>query len=131
MSVGLLLITHGEIGKSLHDTVVSMIGRSPLTTRTMNIRSDCDPEKQITNARKHIIELDQGDGVLVLTDLYGSTPSNIACSLKSDKVAVVAGVNLPMLVRIMNYPSLKLVQLQQKALSGGQEGVFSYVAEDK
>ena len=78
-------------------------------------------------ARAAVRELDQGDGVIVLTDMFGSTPSNIATALKRDNehVTVIAGVNLPMLVRLMNYPRLGMVQLKDKALSGGREGIFS------
>ena len=79
----------------------------------------------VSRARDFIEELDQGQGVLVLTDMYGSTPSNIACKLSNGQVRVVAGINLPMLVRVMNYPALNLPQLADKALTGGHEGVIS------
>ncbi|CAK0770012.1 hypothetical protein CCP3SC15_4060003 [Gammaproteobacteria bacterium] len=68
--------------------------------------------------------LDQGDGVLVLTDMYGSTPSNIACRLDSEKVRIVAGVNLPMLIRVLNYSYLSLEDLTNKAISGGRDGII-------
>jgi len=68
----------------------------------------------------------QVDGVLLLTDIYGATPSNIAMRFQDDeaKVMVVSGINLPMLVRVLNYPDLNINQLQEKALSGGRDGVF-------
>ena len=73
-----------------------------------------------------------GDGVLVLTDLYGSTPSNIACKLRRHgHVRVVSGVNLPMLIRVLNYPDLDLDSLKEKALSGGRDGVLSCTSEDR
>jgi PTS system ascorbate-specific IIA component len=126
MNVGLLLITHGGIGQSLYDAVVSMLGTCPLNTRVLSIAQDHDPEERVQKAQSLLKSLNQGGGVLVLTDMYGSTPSNIACSLREQKqVAVVTGVNLPMLVRILNYPELSLEQLVQKALSAGREGVMS------
>jgi PTS system ascorbate-specific IIA component len=69
-------------------------------------------------------KLDQGHGILILTDMFGSTPSNIACAV-SDRtdIRVVSGLNLPMLIRVLNYPALNLEELEIKALSGGQEGV--------
>ena len=71
-----------------------------------------------------IEQLDQGDGVLILTDMYGSTPGNIACALgQNNRVAVVAGLNLPMLVRVLNYPQLDLHTLAEKAESGGRIGI--------
>ncbi|MDH5407548.1 MAG: PTS sugar transporter subunit IIA [Gammaproteobacteria bacterium] len=124
MSVGILIITHSNIGKSLCDAVVSVLGTSPLTVKTLPVSLDCDPEQLVAQAHTIIKTLDQGDGVLVLTDMYGSTPSNIACKLSNTMVKVVAGVNLPMLVRIMNYPKLDLQQLTDKAVSGGHEGVI-------
>ena len=76
-------------------------------------------------AQGMVQELDRGDGVLVLTDMYGSTPSNIAAGLqKEGKVSVVAGINLPMLIRVLNYPFLDLAALAEKALSGGRDGIL-------
>ena len=126
MSVGVLIITHSNIGTSLYDAVISVIGKSPLPTRVLPVSLDCDPESMINRARGLVDELDEGQGVLVLTDMYGSTPSNIACRLANGRVNVVAGINLPMLVRVMNYPELDLPQLAQKAVSGGHEGVIPY-----
>ena len=126
MNIGLLIITHGDIGKALYEAVVSMLGSCPLNTQVLEIAQEHDPEERITKAKAMLKSLNRGGGVLVLTDMYGSTPSNIACALRDDKdVAIVTGVNLPMLVRILNYSDLKLEQLVQKALSAGREGVMS------
>ena len=126
MNVGLLLITHGGIGESLYDAVVSMLGSCPLNTLALSVVQDQDPEACVQTAKDMVASLNHGRGVLVLTDMYGSTPSNIACALSGDKeVAIATGVNLPMLVRILNYPELSLEQLVQKALSAGREGVMS------
>lgn len=128
MSVALLFITHGNIGESLHDAAVTIIGSSPLRTQFLSVSLDSQPEHMINTANDMVTKLDTGDGVLVLTDMYGSTPSNIACALQYHKVEVVAGVNLPMLMRIMNYPSLPLHRLADKAISGGKEGVLFFQA---
>ena len=124
MSVGILIITHSNIGSSLYDAVISVIGSSPLPTKVLSVSLDSDPDVMVKKAKKIISDLDSGSGVLVLTDMYGSTPSNIACKLTNGRVNVVAGINLPMLVRVMNYPKLSLTQLSQKAVSGGHEGVM-------
>lgn len=124
MSVGILIITHSNIGASLYDAVISVIGKSPLTTKLLPVSIDSDPDKLIDKARQLIAQLDEGQGVLVLTDMYGSTPSNVACKLANGQVNIVAGINLPMLVRVMNYPTLNLQQLANKAVSGGHEGVL-------
>ena len=125
MSVGILIITHSNIGLSLFDAVTSVMGSSPLETKLLPVSLDSEPEILVSRARELISELDQGQGVLVLTDMYGSTPSNIACKLANGKVKVVAGINLPMLIRVMNYPNLNLQQLANKALTGGHEGVIT------
>ncbi len=126
MSVGLCLISHNRIGEALLDTATSMLGGRPLPVTVIPVTSVCDPDKVLAQAREAIGALDQGDGVIVLTDMYGSTPSNIATALKRDnhRVVVIAGLNLPMLVRLMNYPGLDITRLADKALSGGQEGIF-------
>lgn len=126
MNVGILLVTHGEIGSALLDATIDILGVCPLSASALSAPAGCDPERILTEARSAILELDSGDGVLVLTDLYGSTPSNIACKLHHDKgVRVVSGVNLPMLVRIFNYPDLDLDELQHKAVTGGRDGVIT------
>ena len=74
--------------------------------------------------RRMIDRLDRGSGVLLLTDAYGSTPSNIANQLNTDeRTTVVAGVNLPMMVRIFNYPQLELAEMARNAVEGGQRGI--------
>jgi PTS system ascorbate-specific IIA component len=124
--VGLLIITHGGIGTSLLDTAITMLGVCPLKTETLDIHTNSDPDSALNTARNMIQQLNDGSGVLVLTDMYGSTPSNIACKLMSeDQVAVVGGINLPMLVRVLNYPKMTLNELVQKALSGGKDGVLT------
>ena len=131
MSVGLLIITHESIAKAIVDTAVHMLGRSPLGVGLLPAPRDCDPDALRREAHRQIERLDQGDGVLVLTDIYGSTPSNVACSLVDGKrVLAVSGINLPMLVRVMNYPQLSLGGLAEKAVSGGRDGVFACRSAD-
>lgn len=130
--VGLLLITHNEIGNALLDTATHMLGMCPLMVSSLPVLPDCDPEAMVRRSRELVRELDHGDGVLVLSDMYGSTPSNIAARLAADgEVMVVCGVNLPMLVRVMNYPRLSLPDLADKAESGGRDGIFPYVPRDE
>jgi PTS system ascorbate-specific IIA component len=126
MSVSLLLITHNELGSSLLETATKMLGNCPLLTEALAVTQGCDPDLLRSQARRMVTDLDRGDGVLVMADMYGSTPSNIASALRRPgRVAVVAGVNLPMLVRVLNYPHLDLAALTEKALSGGRDGIIS------
>jgi len=125
MSVGLLLITHNRIGAELLETATRMLGRCPLAALSLPVTVHDDPDLLREEARRCAERLDDGQGVLVLTDLFGSTPANIANALKArEGVQVLAGVNLPMLVRVLNYPELELAALAEKALSGGNDGVM-------
>ena len=122
--VGLLVITHNNVGGALFDAAISVLGTCPLPYEIIPVSQNCDPEERYQKALAAIEELNQSDGVLVITDMYGSTPSNIATKLTSDDITIVTGVNLPMLVRVMNYPKLSLDKLVHKAVSAGQAGVI-------
>ncbi len=125
MSVSILLITHDEIGNALVHTATRVLGTLPLPTNAISVKTDQDPELLITKLDELIKDIGTPAGVLILTDLFGSTPSNIAKALK-DKInaRVISGVNLPMILRIMNYPDLTLDELAEKALNAGKEGVI-------
>jgi PTS system mannose-specific IIA component len=125
MTAGLLLVTHGKLGRHLLDTMTEMMsGTLPLQHDTLEVRRVQSPEAMIAQGSKTIERLDSGAGVLILTDAFGSTPSNIANALAAKaRSRVVAGVNLPMLVRIFNYPKLSLEELAKIAVEGGQRGI--------
>ncbi len=130
MSVGVLIISHDGIGPALLGTAVLMLDGCPLQTRLLTTSRDCDPDQLMEDAVEQITILDTGDGVLILTDLYGSTPSNIAQKLITQKqVHVVSGLNLSMLIRVLNYPQLPLLELSEKAVSGGKDGIAWIRAE--
>lgn len=132
MKVGIMLITHGQIGSALLDSAIAVLDVHSLPTHVLTVTDNCDPDKTLETAEQSLAKLNSGDGVLVLTDLYGSTPSNIACKLRRHgHVRVVSGINLPMLIRVLNYPGLDLDSLKEKALSGGRDGVLSCTTEDR
>lgn len=122
--VGLLVITHNNVGGALFDAAISVLGSCPLPYEVLPVSQNCDPEERFQKAQKYLEKLNQADGVLVITDMYGSTPSNIATKLAADNITIITGVNLPMLVRVMNYPKLSLDKLANKAVSAGQTGVI-------
>jgi mannose PTS system EIIA component len=91
-----------------------------------------DPQQILPQAIKLVRQLDHGDGVLVLTDVYGATPSNIASKLLiPGRVEGVVGVNLPMLVRALTYRKEPLDVVVRKAVSGGVEGVMQMPAASR
>ena len=125
MSIGLLIVTHNTIGADLLATAQDIIGKPPIEVVTIDIKSNSDYERKAEDVEKSIIRLDRGDGVLVLTDLFGSTPSNIAVKAAARHNAkVVAGINLAMLIRIFNYYKLPLDKLIDKAVAAGHDSVF-------
>jgi len=125
MTVGLLILTHNNIGQTLYDTAVAVIGSSTLPTHMLVASMDCDTDKMRQQVQLNLQKLNSGQGVLILTDMYGATPSNIVTEFLNPERILVSGINLPMLVRIMNYPDLELNKLAQKAVSGGQEGIIA------
>lgn len=124
MSVGVLIISHNGIGAALFGTANFMIKDSPLNVKLLSANRDSDIDDLYESAILLVKELDNGDGVLVLTDLYGSTPSNIANSLHEyANINIITGLNLSMLIRLFNYPDLNLTELTEKAYSGGIDGI--------
>ncbi len=125
MSVGLLIITHNGTGKSLLETATKILGSCPLAAKTIDVPYDSNPEQLKSEAFALIGKLNSGDGVLVLTDMYGSTPGNIASALcREEKINVVAGINLPMLVRVLNYAHLDLNGIADSAITGGKKSIM-------
>jgi len=101
-----------------------MLGRAPDNVREIGMTSADDPDAILSRARAALRELDTGAGVLVLTDIYGATPCNVASRLlERGRVEGVSGVSLPMLLRALTYCGGGLESLVAKARSGGTEGV--------
>jgi len=125
----LLLITHGGIGEAMLAMVVETLGECSLPVRCLGVATSDDPADVLTRARGLVAEL--GGDVIVLTDLFGSTPSNIAARLVQDRkgLIMIAGLNLPMLIRLFNYAGQDLLVLAEKAVKGGRDGIFIHELE--
>ncbi|MCX7059688.1 MAG: PTS fructose transporter subunit IIA [Nevskia sp.] len=127
MTVGVLLVTHGKLGHHLLETMQDMIGPLPLNADVLEVRRVQATDVLLLQGRRMIERLDGGHGVLILTDAYGSTPSNIASRLlEAPRTEMVAGVNLPMLVEIFNFPKRDLPAMVAAAVDGGQTGIVSF-----
>lgn len=125
MAVSVLTITHGKVGHELLVITESMLSALPITCKALSVSDTSRPDELLDQAKKLCDELDEGDGVLVLTDIFGSTPSNVCDRLRDvAHVHVLTGLNLPMLIRVMNYPKLSLAKLAEKALSGAHDGII-------
>jgi mannose PTS system EIIA component len=127
--IGILIVSHGTFGESLIHSASHVLGKRPTFLRQLGVTVHDDPDAILPVAEDLIRFLDQGQGVLVLSDIYGATPSNIAVKLlRPGQVEGVAGVNLPMLIRALTYRDEPLESVLEKALSGAIEGVMRMTA---
>lgn len=125
-SVGVLLITHHAIGSALIEAARHVMPHLPLKVDVVEIGDCSDPAGTLSNTAHAARALDSGGGVLVLSDLYGATPCNVAHKLGGLGVCArcVSGLNLPMLLRVLNYAEKPLDELAEVAASGGRGGIF-------
>jgi mannose PTS system EIIA component len=124
--IGILIIAHDSLGKCLIESATHILGNRPPQLDYFAIDKSDDPSQVILAVQKKIQALDQGEGVLILSDIYGATPCNIVCRVLSPgKIEGISGINLPMLVRAVTYRHLDLKMLTEKAMSGGLEGVIN------
>ncbi|GAB3342861.1 PTS sugar transporter subunit IIA [Marilutibacter aestuarii] len=126
MSVGILLVTHEGIGSALLAVATRLLSALPLKVEAFEVPFDADPDAILPQASAALRRVDGGDGVLVLTDLYGATPSNLAARVAhlGTPVRRVSSLNLPMLLRVMNYAELELDELPAIASAGARNGVI-------
>jgi len=122
--IGILIVSHGAFGEALIHSASHVLGKRPLFLRQLGVTVHDEPDAILPVAEDLIRFLDQGHGVLVLTDIFGATPSNIAARvLKPGRVEGLSGVNLPMLIRALTYREEPLETLIGKALTGATDGV--------
>jgi mannose PTS system EIIA component len=122
--IGVLLVTHGEIGTALLTSASQILGGAPAQVTTLSVWRQDDPDDLILRARELLEQIDAGDGVLVLTDIFGATPGNVVSRLLQDHhVEGVSGVSLPMLLRVLTSRNGSLQAAVKRAMSGGAEGV--------
>ena len=123
--IGILIIAHDTLPESLVKAVTHVLGTRPAQFETLSVTITDDPLDLLPVARERVRQLDTGDGVIIFSDIYGATPSNLAAKLLAPgRVEVVAGVNLPMLVRAFTYRSKGMDTMITKAVSGGRDGVL-------
>ena len=121
--VGILIIAHGELGEAMISCATFVLGARPARVESLSTAGG-DPEALLARARGAIARLDDGAGVLVLTDMLGGTPSNVAGrTVEPGRVEAIAGLSLPMLLRLITYRNESLASARRKAVSGGREGV--------
>lgn len=123
--IGVLIMAHDQLGESLADAVTHVLGARPPQFDVFPVAATDDPLTLLPKARDTVAALDTGDGVAILSDIYGATPCNLAVKLaRAGQVEVLAGVSLPMLVRAFTYRTKGMETFVKKAVSGGCEGVL-------
>ena len=127
MAVGILLVTHSGIGSALVAVTGTLLrGNLPLKLEAFEVPFDADPDTLLPQASAALRRVDGGEGVLILTDLYGASPSNLAAQLArlGTPSRRVSALSLPMLLRVMNYAELPLEELPAVAAAGARNGVI-------
>jgi mannose PTS system EIIA component len=122
--IGVLIVTHGEIGTALLHSASQILGADQPQVATLSVWRQDDPDDLILRARELVDGIDAGDGVLILTDIFGATPGNVVSRLLEDgRIEGVSGVSLPMLLRVLTSRNGSLPAAVQRAKSGGADGV--------
>ena len=121
---GILVVAHNMLGDSLVDCVNHVLGSVPGNLKVLSVYANDDPQQKLAEGNALIQDMDDGSGVLILADIFGATPSNVASQLcHAEHVMGVAGVNLPMLLRVVCYPNKSMPELAQIAIEGGRESI--------
>ena len=131
--IGVLIVAHAPLASALAQCASHVYACDPARAenklRALDVPAGADVTATVAQARALLAQLDDGAGVLVLTDVFGATPGNIAAQLSNPpRVSVVAGVNLPMLLRALCYRDGALADTVEKALAGGTQGVMQVVS---
>ncbi|MBC3885820.1 PTS sugar transporter subunit IIA [Undibacterium griseum] len=123
--VGILLLTHAPLGSAFVQAAAHVFRGMPERLEAIDVVADQNPEEVNHLARAAVQRLNDGSGVLVMTDIMGGTPSNCCRQLgEADQVATIAGISLPMLLRAITYRNDALDVVVEMALAGGQNGAL-------
>lgn len=127
MTCGILLVTHTGVGTSLLEVTTTLLRQLPLKTEAFEVPFDADLDALLPAASAAMRRVEGEGGVLILTDLYGASPSNLAGKLArlGTPTRRVSGLSLAMLLRVMNYPEQGLDQLPATAAAGARNGVIT------
>ena len=127
MSVALLLISHKGIASNLLETAASIVNDKPVNMAYVEVPMDAPVDTIRQKIQKKLDQFDQNREVLILTDIYGGTPSNIAsCFISSENTQLISGLNLAMIIKAINYRNLPLTELVEKIIQGGHQSIAQH-----
>lgn len=124
--IGILLITHGSYGEALVQNACHVLNKRPPQLNQLGLSAQDDPLDLLPLAHDLLKLVDQGEGVLVLTDIFGASPANLSLKLlEPGRIEGLAGVNLSMLLRALTYRDKGMSTLLTRARDGGRDGVLN------
>ncbi len=129
--IGILVVSHEPLGTALLHCTRHIFGRLPVQLAALDVIPDEDPEAALHAARELLKRINDGTGVIVLTDIYGATPARIATRLaEPNRVVVIAGVNLPLLVKALTYRRGALEEVADQLLDGVRDSILTIGPDD-
>ncbi len=123
--IGIVLVTHGDLGRSLTDTAGLILGDKPEDLISLTIDIKEDPDNLRKKIKRSIAKVESGNGVIILTDMFGGTPSNLSYSfLEEGKVEVISGVNLPILLKaVTSRTKMDIGELTSSLIDHGKRSI--------
>ncbi|WP_085317060.1 PTS sugar transporter subunit IIA [Derxia lacustris] len=120
--IGIVLVAHAPLGEAFASAARHVFGEVPRLA-VIDVLPDAPPGPMIERVAASVEAVGDGDGVLVLTDLFGATPCNIASHVADSQTKVISGANLPMLLRAISYRREPLAVVTEKVVTGGTLGI--------
>lgn len=125
--IGIVVVTHGQLARELVSSAEMIVGEIPDVT-SVSIGWHDSPEDAQEEIREAIKRVEKGNGTVLLTDMFGGTPSNLSLSfLETDRLEVVTGVNLPMLIKLVGLREVEntsLLEVARQICSQGKESIY-------
>ncbi|MDA9097150.1 PTS fructose transporter subunit IIA [Methylophilaceae bacterium] len=124
--IGILIVTHGDIGLSLLKSAAQILGKSFNNTNCISVESNHEIHTYKKTINSELLKLNSGKGVLIMSDMYGATPTNILKDLVvANKIEVLTGINLPMLIQALTNRDSELKKLIGDCLKCGKDSVIN------
>ena len=130
MNVALLLVSHKGIASNLLETAYSIVNDKPDNLAYVEVPMDAPVDIMRGKIQQQLDQFDQTKDVVILTDIYGGTPSNLAsCFISNGKTQLISGLNLAMIIKAINYRRLPLSEIIDKIIQGGRQSIAQHIDE--
>ncbi len=122
--IGIVVVSHGRLAEELLNATRTIVGAEPPSMVAVSIGWGDEVQAAQEAIERAIAAVDQGQGVLVLTDMFGGTPTNLSLPFLSDQVEIVTGVNLPMLIKLHSHRKGSLGDVARMVCAQGKEAIY-------